>query len=165
MPRGSRIGTEIQQGRPFPSLSAETAVALMRTTDLVKRCISRAIEPAGITLQQYNVLRILRGAGTEGLPTLEIATRMIEQAPGVTRLVDRLEVKGLVRRERRSADRRQVFCLITAAGLALLDQLEEPVRSADREALAGLEEEHMKSLLATLDRIRAPLSPSLAPPR
>src|SRR5690606_17048474 len=144
MPRGSRIGTEIRQGRPFPSLSAETAVALMRTTDLVKRAILRVVEPRGITLQQYNVLRILRGAGAEGLPTLEIGERMIEQAPGVTRLVDRLESKGLVRRERRSTDRRQVFCLITTEGLELLEQLDEPVRQADREALAGLDEEAMK---------------------
>jgi DNA-binding MarR family transcriptional regulator len=158
MPRGSRIGTEIRQGRPFPSLSAETAVALMRTTDLVKRAILRVVEPRGITLQQYNVLRILRGAGAEGLPTLEIGERMIEQAPGVTRLVDRLESKGLVRRERRSTDRRQVFCLITTEGLELLEQLDEPVRQADREALAGLDEEAMKDLLVTLDRIRVPLS-------
>jgi MarR family transcriptional regulator, organic hydroperoxide resistance regulator len=157
MPRGSRIGTEIRQGRPFPSLSAETAVALMRTTDLVKRTIARAIEPAGITIQQYNVLRILRGAGTVGLPTLEIGARMIEQAPGVTRLVDRLEEKGLVFRERRTADRRQVFCMITPAGLRLLEELDEPVRRADREALAGLDDETMKGLLATLDRVREPL--------
>ncbi len=130
----------------------------MRTTDLVKRAILRVVEPRGITLQQYNVLRILRGAGAEGLPTLEIGERMIEQAPGVTRLVDRLESKGLVRRERRSSDRRQVFCLITTEGLELLEQLDEPVRQADREALAGLDEEAMKDLLVTLDRIRAPLS-------
>ena len=158
MPRGSRIGTEIRQGRPFPSLSAETAVALMRTTDLVKRAIARVVDPHGITLQQYNVLRILRGAGVDGLPTLEIGERMIEQAPGVTRLVDRLESKGLVRRERRSTDRRQVFCLITEAGLELLALLDDPIREADREALAGIDEEAMKGLLVTLDRIRAPLA-------
>lgn len=158
MPRGSLISDEIQQRKPFPSLSAETAVALMRTTDLVKRAVAQVVEPTGITLQQYNVLRILRGAGDIGLPTLEIASRMIEQAPGVTRLVDRLESKHLVRRERSATDRRQVFCFITSDGLALVNGLDEPVNQADRAALAGLDEEAMKTLLVALDRIRRSLA-------
>lgn len=157
MPRGSRIADEIQQRKPFASLSAESAVALMRTTDLVKRRLGLAIEGAGITIQQYNVLRILRGAGSEGLPTLEIAARMIEQAPGITRLVDRLERKQLVRRERCSGDRRQVLCFATPEGLELLAGLDQPVASADKDALAGLDDEAKKTLLVLLDRIRAPL--------
>ncbi|HZJ72423.1 MAG TPA: MarR family transcriptional regulator, partial [Planctomycetota bacterium] len=97
---------EIRQTRPFPSVEAEAVVGLMRTADVVKRGLARVVEPRGLTLQQYNVLRILRGAGPEGLPTLEIAGRMIEQAPGVTRLLDRLEAKNLVQRARCPRDRR-----------------------------------------------------------
>src|SRR5229473_5817955 len=111
---------EIRQRRPFPSVAHEAIVALLRTADLVRRQVATLVEPHGITPQQYNVLRILRGAGEKGLPTLEIAERMIEQTPGITRLIDRLQTKNLVARERCLTDRRQVFCRITPAGLSLL---------------------------------------------
>ena len=93
------------------------------------------IEPYGITPQQYNVLRILRGAGAEGLPTLSIGERMIEQTPGVTRLVDRLERKGLVERTPCAKDRRRVFCRMTAKGLELLKELDDPVNRWDARSV------------------------------
>src|SRR5258708_27358149 len=120
----SAVQEEIQQRRPFSSPSEEAVVALVRTADLLRRVLTDVVEPQGITLQQYNVLRILRGAGAEGLPTLEIAGRMIEQAPGATRLLHRLQAKGLVRRQRSAEDRRQIRCWITPAGLELLDRLQ-----------------------------------------
>src|ERR1700712_1466298 len=126
----SLLQREIRQGKPFRSRGQEGVVALLRTADLVRRAVSRAAEPHEITLQQYNVLRILRGAGDQGLPTREIAERMIEQAPGVTRLLDRLEAKALVRRERCAKDRRQGLCWLTPAGLDLVERLDEPVDSA-----------------------------------
>src|SRR5262249_35367113 len=109
----SAIVREIKQTRPFPSQRQEGAVALMRTADQLRHLLTRYLEPAGITAQQYNVLRILRGANPERLPTLEIAERMIERTPGITRLLDRLEAKQLVHRERCPSDRRQVLCGIT----------------------------------------------------
>src|SRR6185295_1524706 len=109
----SALQREIRQTRPFRSRSQEAMLALLRTADQVHRSFARVVEPHGITLQQYNVLRILRGAGDAGLPTLEIGARMIERSPGVTRLIDRLEAKGWVRRERCPHDRRQVLCWIT----------------------------------------------------
>src|SRR5437868_9862820 len=118
------VQQEIRQRRPFPSVAHEAIVALMRTTDLVRRHIAAVVEPHGITLQQFNVLRILRGAGADGLPTLEVADRMIEQTPGVTRLLDRMEAKELVRRQRCPKDRRQHLCWITAKGLAILERLD-----------------------------------------
>ena len=90
------IARELKQKKPFPSKAEEAAVTLMRTADVLRRFIGTVIEPHGITSQQYNVLRILRGAGERGLPTLEIAERMIESTPGITRLIDRLETKKLV---------------------------------------------------------------------
>ncbi len=98
----------------------------------------RIVEPHGITLQQFNVLRILRGAGDEGLPTLEVADRMIEQTPGVTRLLDRMEAKELVRRQRCPKDRRQHLCWITAKGLALLEKIDPLTSKAHEESLKGL---------------------------
>ncbi|HEY8021884.1 MAG TPA: MarR family transcriptional regulator, partial [Thermoanaerobaculia bacterium] len=98
---------ELQQRRPFGSRGQESVIAVLRTADLLRRRLSQASEPHGITFQQYNVLRILRGAGGEGLPTLAIGERMVEQAPGVTRLLDRLEAKGLATRSRGESDHRQ----------------------------------------------------------
>ena len=113
------------------------------------------MQPHGITLQQYNVLRILRGAGDEGLPTLEIAHRMIEQSPGITRLMDRLEAKGLVRRQRSATDRRQVRCWITPTGLALLEQLDASVNQADEALLGALASDEVDRLILLLDAVRA----------
>src|SRR5258708_15740544 len=128
----SAVQEEIQQRRPFSSPSEEAVVALVRTADLLRRALTDVVEPQGITLQQYNVLRILRGAGAEGLPTLEIAGRMIEQAPGVTRLLDRLQAKALVRRQRSPEDRRQIRCCITPASLALLTRPQSPTPHGPR---------------------------------
>src|SRR5713226_820902 len=117
--------------KPFRSSAQEAVVGLLRTTDRVRRTLAGVVEPQGVTLQQYNVLRILRGARPSGLPTLEIAARMVEHAPGITRLLDRLEAKTLVRRQRRDDDRRQVMCRITPAGLRLLAGLDPGLQRAE----------------------------------
>ena len=151
----SPLQKEIRQGKPFRSRGQEVVVALIRTADLVRRVVGRVLEPYDITVQQYNVLRILRGSGEQGLPTLEIGERMVEHAPGVTRLLDRLEVKGLVRRQRCPEDRRQVLCWLTPAGTELVERLDEPVDSADTEAVAMLGPEEQERLLRLLDVVRA----------
>ena len=155
------IADELKQTRPFRAKSQEAAVALMRTADLVRRAVASIIEPRGITVQQYNVLRILRGAGERGLPTLEIAERMIEQTPGITRLIDRLEVKKLVARERCATDRRQVFCRITAEGLELLLTLDRPLTESEEGALGTLGQQELQQLLELLDRARTGLNAAL----
>ena len=155
-PRTS-IQREIRQRRPFPSRAQEALVSLLRTADAARRALGGTLEPHGVTLQQYNVLRILRGAGEEGLPTLEIAARMIEQTPGITRLLDRLEAKGLVTRERCAQDRRQVLCMITPAGLRLLERLDAPVDAADRAIFARLGAGELTTLLSLLAEVRASL--------
>jgi DNA-binding MarR family transcriptional regulator len=150
----SRLQSELKQNRPFTAPTQEAAVALIRTADLMRRSLAAVVEPLGITVQQYNVLRILRGAGERGLPTLEIAERMIEQTPGITRLIDRLETKTLVVRERCATDRRQVFCRITKDGLALLARLDEPIQDAEKVALRDLSDPQLARLLSLLDRAR-----------
>jgi DNA-binding MarR family transcriptional regulator len=154
----SRLQAEIRQSRPFDSRAEEAGLSLMRTTDRLERRIAAVVEPHGITAQQYNVLRILRGSHPERLPTLEIAERMIEQAPGITRLLDRLEQKKLVERKRCDEDRRRVYCAITASGLALLAVLDEPVRAMVRASFRSLSEDQMKKLIQLLDRLREGLS-------
>ena len=145
---------ELKQNKPFVTASQEAVVALIRTGDLVRRAVSGIVEPHGITLQQYNVLRILRGAGERGLPTLDIAQRMVEQTPGITRLIDRLETKKLVARERCKTDRRQVFCRITPGGLELLSRIDGPLLQAEELALAPLTQRQLSQLMSLLDLAR-----------
>lgn len=151
----SAIQREIQQQKPFRSPSQEAVVALLRTADVVRRFIARVLDPFEVTPQQYNVLRILRGAGETGIPTLAIADRMIEETPGITRLLDRLEAKGLVRRERCPEDRRQVLCYSTPAGLDLLTRIDGLMDEADEAALGALTPEEIAQLLRLLDAVRA----------
>jgi DNA-binding MarR family transcriptional regulator len=139
----------------FRSREQQATLGLLRTADAVKRSLAQVVEPHGITPQQYNVLRILRGAGTDGLPTLTIGERMIEQTPGVTRLVDRLERKTLVVRVPCPKDRRRVFCKITPKGLDLLRELDDAINRWDVQAVAVLQPSDLDSLINLLDRVRA----------
>jgi DNA-binding MarR family transcriptional regulator len=151
----SAIQREIHQTKPFRTRSQEGVVALLRTADVVRRYIGRVLEPYGVTTQQFNVLRILRGAGPEGLPTLAIGERMIEEAPGITRLLDRLEAKELVRRERCPGDRRQVLCYAMPAALELLGRIDGAMNDADEQGLGMLSDEDKVELIRLLDTVRA----------
>lgn len=150
----SRLQSELKQTRPFPSLAAEAAVALMKTADVVRRSVGQVIEQEDITPQQYNVLRILRGAGEPGIPTLDIVERLIEETPGITRLLDRLEAKKFVRRERCPTDRRQVLCWITPEGLETLARLDAPVNEAEKCAMGRMPKRDLETLIALLERVR-----------
>ena len=150
----SSLTRELRQTKPFPSPRDEAFVAVLRTADALRWRMAEAIEPHGITIAQFNVLRILRGARETGLPTLEIGSRMIEQAPGITRLVDRLETAGLVRRERVRADRRQVLCHSEENGLKLLSWLDATVPQATEVLFSGLKPADVDRLIETLGSIR-----------
>jgi DNA-binding MarR family transcriptional regulator len=154
---------ELKQDRPFPSRTEEAVVGLFRTAEVVRRALGAVVEARGITLQQYNVLRILRGAGDAGLPTLDIADRMVEHAPGITRLLDRLEAKGMVRRKRCPEDRRQVLCWIEPAGERLLADLESPMRAVARRLMSGLGAGGLRTLIRLMDAVRTDRSGPAAP--
>ncbi len=157
MAKMSSTQREIGQTRPFQSRKQEALISLLLTADRVRRQAEQIISSSGLTLQQYNVLRILRGAGSDGLCTLEIVNRMIERAPGITRLLDRLEQAGLVARTRGAQDRREVRCRVTKSGLALLKGLDDVVDKFDDSALGDLSANDLKQLLALLERVRAAL--------
>jgi DNA-binding MarR family transcriptional regulator len=154
----SNIQQEIKQTRPFASSRQEALVALLRTTDQVKRHMAGVLAGHKITIQQYNVLRILRGAQPDGLPTMEIRDRMLEVAPGITRLIDRLENRGLVERCPLAVDRRCVVCRITASGLDLLANLDGEVALRDAEVLESLTQTEVQTLISLLDQIRGDIS-------
>lgn len=127
----------------------------MRAADLARRHMNAVVEPHGLTLQQFNVLRILRGGGADGLPTLEVASRMVEETPGITRLLDRLERKELIRRQRCPRDRRQHLCWITAKGLALLQKMDRPIARIHEETLKGLRTKDRVAFTRLLGAMRA----------
>ena len=154
-PRTSRIQVEIRQGRPFGSVRQEATVALLRTASVVRRVLERVVEPFGLSLAQYNALRIVRGAGAGGIATLAIRERMLEEGTTITRQLDKLEDAGLVRRERALPDRRQVICHATDDGKRLLDQIDPLVDASDAAAVATLTEDDVEHLVRLLDAVRA----------
>ena len=150
----AKVDGEAKQKHLVHSRQQAAVVSILRTANWLLRFCSPLFAQYGITWQQYNVLRILRGGGLGGLPTLDIAARMIEHAPGITRLLDRLEGKKLVRRERPSDNRRQVLCYITKLGLDLLRELDSPVRKRDNQALHRLNESEIEELIRLLELAR-----------
>lgn len=153
------VSEAIQQTRPFRSLGQEAVIALALTAEVVRWPFQDLLaQHGGLTPQQFNVLRILRGARPNGLPTLDIAERMIERTPGVSRLLDRMADKDLVARERSGEDRRQVWCKITKKGLKLLADLDDPIDEIDDELFAALTQKETKTLIALLNRVRVSVS-------
>lgn len=149
---------ELQQSKPFDTPADEALVALMRTASLVRRAIAQRVEPYGISPAQYNVLRILRGAGPDGLPTLAVRDRLIEEAPGITRVMDKLEEAGHVSRKRAKDDRRVVHCVITDQGLRLLSAMDTLVRETAGLITTGLPNEaEQQELIVLLAKVRAGL--------
>jgi DNA-binding MarR family transcriptional regulator len=128
-------------------------VDLLRTTDMLSRGPGRVIKAADLTSNQYNVLRILRGA-PEGLACGEVAERMLTRDPDITRLLDRMEKRGLITRSREEKDRRTVVTRITAEGLKLLAKLDEPVQEAHRKQLGHLGRERLAALAGLLAACR-----------
>lgn len=149
---------------PTDTLEAEAYLELQRVADALGRTLGERLKPDDLSAAQYNVLRILRGAGTEGLPCGAIAVRMVTRDPDVTRLLDRLERRGLAARVRESRDRRVVRTTITTAGLHLLSRLDAPIAALHEEQLAHLGHVRLRALiqLLTLARQRAE-RPAAAP--
>lgn len=153
MPR--QLRDEIKQATPFERPEEEAFVSISRTSAVLGHALGEAFKPFGITATQYNVLRILRGAGKGGLCRNEVRDRLIAQVPDVTRLLDRMEAAGLISRERDEGDRRLVTTRITAAGLRLLDRLKEPVMDVQRRHLGHMSREQLDTLNELLALARA----------
>ena len=151
---GKGIQAEIQQTKPFTSVEDEALVALQRTADRLQWRLSEMLKAHGLSPTQYNALRILRGAGDQGRACSEIAERMINRDPDITRLVDRLERRGLAVRSREGQDRRVITTRITPAGLELLQALDVPVEDFNREMLGPLGEQRLQTLIRLLEIIR-----------
>lgn len=150
----SGLKQEIKQQAPFASLEEEAFLNLLRTSSQLEHGLAEAMKAHGLTLTQYNVLRILRGAGEDGLCRNEVQERMLTPVPDVTRLLDRLEEAGFVGRARDPDDRRFVIARITEVGLDLLGRLDEPVVDQLDQRLGHLSEAELRKLIDLLEEAR-----------
>ena len=149
------LHAELKSSRPYDLLEEEAHLSIMRTAALYEHAIAQVLKPHGLTPTQYNVLRILRGAGAAGLCRNEVGDRLLRQVPDVTRLLDRMTEQKLIGRERADTDRRMVRTHITARGLALLADLDGPVRAFHRSRLKGISQQKLRQLVDALAEIRA----------
>jgi DNA-binding MarR family transcriptional regulator len=145
---------EIKQTKPFASLEQEAHLSLERSAAVIGHAFAEALKPFGVTPTQYNVLRILRGAGDAGLCRNEVRERLIAQVPDVTRLLDRLEEMQLIERERDGTDRRMVVARITRDGLRLLVRLDDPVQDIHRRQLGHMDMQQLQQLIDLLAEVR-----------
>jgi DNA-binding MarR family transcriptional regulator len=150
----SKLKEELRQNKPFASLEEEVFLNLLRTGDALVREVSRVLKPFGLSPTQYNVLRILRGAGEAGLTCGEVGERMVTHDPDITRLMDRMEKRGLIRRSRDVRDRRVITSRITPVGMEILRQLDVQNPSLLSSLLGHLGQHKLKNLSALLEEAR-----------
>jgi DNA-binding MarR family transcriptional regulator len=150
----SQLQAEIKQGKPIQSPSAEALLRVMRTAAMLEHHLTEVLKPYGITPTQYNVLRILRGAGSGGLCGREVAERMVSRVPDISRLLDRMEEMQLIERERDPADRRHVTARISAKGQKVLKQSTPELEQAEGTRFAGLKAEQVNLLIEALAQVR-----------
>lgn len=149
-----KLKDEIRQVKPFDSLEDEVSMNLLRTADAVLTKTTEFLKGYGLTPQQYNVLRILRGAGQTGRICREIGERMITRDPNITKLLDRLEARGWVTRERQQDDRRVIVVRISEEGNKLLDEIDEPLKEHTIGLLSHLGGRKLKTLKRLLEAAR-----------
>ena len=145
---------DLKQSKPFSSLHQEAHLSVVRTTSVLTDRVEDLLKPYGISGTQYNVLRILRGAGDDGLCRNELRDRMLTRMPDMTRLLDRMEEAGLVTRTRERDDRRMVLTRISARGRDLLARLDEPMNELHRSQLARLSKAQLRTLIDLLTLVR-----------
>jgi len=151
----SPLAVTLKQNRPFFSVQQEAFLSILRTASELSHAADKFLREFDITQQQYNVLRILRGAGAEGLCRNEISARMVAATPDMSRLLDRMEKCGWITRERAEDDRRQVATFITDSGQKLLKIIEGPFQGQIHRLFEGLESTDLKMLVDVLAQIRS----------
>lgn len=150
----SDLQHELRQSQPFESAEVEAYLALQRTAEQLSGELAELLKGSALSPTQYNALRILRGAGADGLHCSAIHERMVTRDSDITRLLDRLEKQGLVTRWRSASDRRVVMARITESGLAQLTALDRPVAEFCRRRLGRLGLPRVQNLIATLAELR-----------
>jgi DNA-binding MarR family transcriptional regulator len=152
----SGLRKELRQSRPFQSIEHEAFLSVLRTAAVLSDELEQILKPEGISLAQYNVLRILRGTEPHGLCRNEVRDRMLTRMPDMTRLLDRMESAGLVARARSQSDRRLVSTRITDRAMQLLERVEYPVADEHRRRFGHLNKSEMRALIGVLEKVREP---------
>jgi DNA-binding MarR family transcriptional regulator len=150
------LQAEIRQTKPFPRPSSEALLSILRAAAVLDHQLTEVLRPYGLTPTQYNVLRILRGAGRQGLCGREVAERLVSQVPDVSRLLERMEDLGLISRERDSGDRRNITARVGDKGLRLLDRTLPALEAFEESRFRGISTERIRGLIDTLAQVRDP---------
>ena len=149
-----KIQSEIQQKKPIGHAAEEAALNIFRTYDVLIQELLTVLKPHGLSATQYNVLRILRGAAGDGVCCKAIGDRLVTRDPDVTRLIDRLEKRGLLVRTRAREDRRYVTIQLTRAGLEMVNSLDDPIRKMNRHSMRNLDAGELHTLIGLLEQVR-----------
>jgi DNA-binding MarR family transcriptional regulator len=149
-----KLAAEIQQTKPFALLEEEAALNILRTAEVMGQAATAFLREYDLSPTQYNVLRILRGAEPAGATCSQISERMINHDPDITRLLDRLESRDFITRDRSKEDRRVVMVRTTPAGLDLLSRIDRPLRAFLKARLGKLDQDALVSLIGQLEQIR-----------
>jgi DNA-binding MarR family transcriptional regulator len=152
----AKLAEEIKMTKPFSLLEEEASLSIVRTADALFQRAAELLKPFDLSVSQYNVLRILRGA-PEALACGQIAERMVSRDPDITRLLDRMEVRGLISRARDGQDRRVVKTQISSKGLRLLDEIQPLILAYHRRRFAGFGEKKLKQLVEWMEDLREPV--------
>lgn len=150
----TRLHEEIKQGKPFRSVREEALLNIARTAAMLGHEVAQALKPYDITPTQYNVLRILQGAGADGLCRNEVGARLVRPVPDVTRLLDRMEEVGLISRSRSGEDRRYVTTTIAKRGRDVLARLDAPMDAIHRAQLGHVADSRLRTLVEILNEVR-----------
>lgn len=153
-----KLAMEIRQTKPFHSREEEAFLNLGRTYESLGQQVAELLKQYQLTPTQYNMLRILRGAGADGVTCSQATERMLTLDPDITRLLDRMEAQNLIRRERGKEDRRVVITRITDRGVELTNRIEEPLQHLFKQYLGRIGQPRLKDLIDTLEALREPLA-------
>jgi DNA-binding MarR family transcriptional regulator len=145
---------ELKMVKPFKSVEEEAILSIARTAAVIEHSGAEALKPFNLTITQYNVLRILRGAGHEGLCRNEVGERLVTKVPDVTRLLDRMEAAGLIVRERGAQDRRFVATRITDKALKLLEKIDRELPAMHARQLGHVSQKRLRELISILEDVR-----------
>ena len=148
------LQAELKQKKPFPRVTAEALLSVLRTATVLEHQMNEALKPHGITHTQYNVLRILRGSGKQGLCGREVGERMVSRVPDVSRLLDRMEETGLISRERDPDDRRHVTARITRKGLTVMERATPELEAVERARAGQIPTGRLQQLIEVLSTVR-----------
>ena len=150
-----KLQREIHQTKAIRCPEEEAALNVVRTADVLMLALGDVLKPHLLSATQYNVLRILRGAGDQGASCKDIGSRLLTRDPDITRLMDRLEERGLVTRDRAGQDRRVVTHRLSGAGLELVNELDAPIEALHRKTMGHMKAGKLRELVRLLEEVRA----------